>query len=148
METIELADYIQYGFMAFMSLLLIAMFVALLRLMKENGEIKGELKGINNRLDDLSDRVGRSEERIGRLETAVASLNREIGELKGLLVALHQRVDLGHAPPTPTRHRAGDPYPRRSRRRLAASDSCPPASTVVYYRQQAPILFTKGAAKW
>ena len=94
METIELADYIQYGFMAFMSLLLIAMLVALLRLMKENGEIKGELEGINNRLDDLSDRVGRSEERIGRLETAVASLNREIGELKGLLVALHQRVDL------------------------------------------------------
>ena len=100
METITLADYILYGFLAFIGLLLIAMFIALIRLTKENGEIKGELKGVNKRLDDLNDRVGRLENRVerlenrvGRLEETVASLSREVGEIKGLIVSLHQRVD-------------------------------------------------------
>jgi len=87
METITLADYIQYGFMAFICLLLIAMFVALIRLTKDNGEIKGELKGINKRLDDLT-------ERVSTLEKTVLTLAQEVGEVKGLVQALHQRVDL------------------------------------------------------
>ena len=87
METITLADYVQYGFLAFICLLLISMFVALIRLTKENGEIKGELRGINKRLDDLTARVA-------TLEQTVAALGREVSETKGLIVALHQRVDL------------------------------------------------------
>lgn len=94
METITLADYVQYGFLAFICLLLISMFVALIRLTKENGEIKGELRGINKRLDDLTARVGRLEDRVGRLDETVAALGREISETKGLVLALHERVHL------------------------------------------------------
>ena len=94
METITLADYVLYGFLAFIGLLLTAMFVALMRLTKEYGEIKGELIGVNRRLDDLNARVVRLEDRVGRLETTVTAQGREISEVKGLLVALHQRVDL------------------------------------------------------
>lgn len=94
METITLADYVQYGFLAFICLLLISMFVALIRLTKENGEIKGELRGINKRLDDLTARVGRLEDRVGRLDETVAALGREIRETKGLVLALHEPVHL------------------------------------------------------
>ena len=87
MDAITLADYVQYGFLAFICLLLIAMFVALMRLTKENGEIKGELKGINKRLDDLTARVS-------TLEQTVTALGREISETKGLVQALQQSVDL------------------------------------------------------
>ena len=87
MDTIALADYIQYGFMAFISLLLIAMFVALLRQGQDIGEIKGEIRGINKRLDELTARVT-------TLEQAVAALGRELAEVKGMIQALNQRVDL------------------------------------------------------
>ncbi len=78
METIELSDYILYGFLAFIGLLLIAMFVVLIRLTKENGEIKGELKGINKRLDELT-------ERVAKLEQTVLTMFGEVGEIKGRL---------------------------------------------------------------
>lgn len=94
METITTADYVLYGFLAFISLLQVAIVVALWRQGRDIGELKGEIRGIHHRIDALSERVGRLEERVGRLETTVSSLSREVGELKGLLVALHQRVDL------------------------------------------------------
>ena len=94
MDTITLADYVQYGFMAFMSLLMIAMFVALLRQGRDIGELKGEIRGINRRLDDLTERVARLEDRVARLEQSVTALAREVGEVSGLLQGLHQRVDL------------------------------------------------------
>ena len=78
METIALSDYILYGFLAFIGLLLIAMFVVLIRLTKENGEIKGELKGINKRLDELT-------ERVAKLEQTVMTMLGEVGEIKGRL---------------------------------------------------------------
>ena len=87
METITLADYIQYGFMAFMSLLMIAMFVALLRQGRDIGELKGDIRGINRRLDELTARVN-------RLEEALMTLVGEVGEVKGSVQALHQKVDM------------------------------------------------------
>ena len=51
METITLADYILYGLMAFICLLLIAMFVALLHLARDNGEIKGLVQALHQRVD-------------------------------------------------------------------------------------------------
>ena len=97
METITLADYIQYGFMAFMSLLMIAMFVALLRQDRDIGELKGDVRGINRRLDELTARVN-------RLEEALMTLVGEVGEVKGSVQALHEKVDMvmrhRHAPET------------------------------------------------
>ena len=108
METITAADYILYSFLAFIALLQVAIVVALWRQGRDIGELKGEIRGVHFRIDALServgrledrvgrleDRVGRLEDRVGRLEETVASLSREVGELKGLILALHQRVDL------------------------------------------------------
>jgi chromosome segregation ATPase len=108
MDTITTADYVQYGFMAFMSLLLVAIIIGMWRQSRDIGEMKAELRGVNRRIDELAERVGRLaegvgrleervgrlEERVGRLEETVASLAREIGETKGLLLALHERVNL------------------------------------------------------
>ena len=94
MDTITLADYIQYGFMAFMSLLLIAMFVALLRQGRDIGELKGEVGGINKRLDDLTVRVEKLEETVMALAGRLGENTGEIGEIKGLLLSLHQKVDM------------------------------------------------------
>ncbi len=87
METITLADYIQYGFLAFIGLLLIALMVAMLRQVRDTGELKGEVRAINWRMDELT-------QRLERLETTVAAQGREISEIKGLIIALHERVDL------------------------------------------------------
>lgn len=87
METITLADYILYGFLASICLMQVAIVVALWRQGRDIGEIKGELKGINKRLDDLTARVA-------TLEQTVAALGREVSETKGLVLALHQKVDM------------------------------------------------------
>lgn len=94
METITLADYILYAFLAFMCLLLVAIVVALWRQGRDIGELKGEVRGIHHRIDAVGERVGRLEERVGRLEETVAALGREISETKGLVLALHERVNL------------------------------------------------------
>ena len=54
MDTITLADYVQYGFLAFIALLLVAMVVALIRQSGAIGELKGEVRGINLRIDEMS----------------------------------------------------------------------------------------------
>ena len=101
METITLADYVLYGFLAFIGLLQVAIVVALWRQGRDIGELKGEVRGIHHRIDAvgervgrLEERVGRLEERVGRLEETVAALGREISETKGLVLALHERVNL------------------------------------------------------
>ena len=119
METITLADYIQYGFMAFMSLLMIAMFVALLRQGRDIGEMRGDIKGIKQQIEDLkqqnaqtnarvgslasridnvenslSARIDTMSERIDRLMEIVAAQVGGIGEIKGMLQDLHRKVDL------------------------------------------------------
>ena len=98
METITLADYVQYGFLAFIALLLVAMVVALIRQSGAIGELKGEVRGINLRLDEMSrshsERMDGLTARVERLEDGLSALAREVSEIKGLLLALHQRVDL------------------------------------------------------
>ena len=94
METITLADYVLYGFLAFIGLLQVAIVVALWRQGRDIGELKGEVRGIHHRIDAVGERVGRLEDRVGRLEETVAASGREIGETKGLVLALHERVDL------------------------------------------------------
>ena len=109
METITLADYVLYGFLGFIALLLVAMFVALIRQSGAIGELKGEVRGINHRIDEMSkshsermnamgesfsQRMDALTTRVERLEDGLSALAREVSEIKGLLLALHQRVDL------------------------------------------------------
>ena len=101
MEMITTEDYILYGFLAFIALLLVSIVVGMFRQFRDTGEIKGRLSGLERQLAEQSGRIteqsGRIDSlsgRLERLEQTVASLAGEVGELKGLLLALHQRVDL------------------------------------------------------
>ena len=87
MEAIALSDYILYGFLSFMCLLMVAIVVALWRQSRDIGELKGEVRGINRRLDELT-------ERVTRLEQTVMTLAADLGEVKGLVLALHQKADM------------------------------------------------------
>lgn len=78
METVTTADYILYAFLGFNALLMVAIVVALWRLSRDNGEMKGEIRGINRRLDELTGRVA-------NLEQTVLTLVGEVGEIKGRL---------------------------------------------------------------
>ena len=136
-------DYILYGFLAFIALLLVGIVVAMYRQSHDIGELRGQNEGIQRqlaelsgrigdlssrmeglsgrmdeltgRVDGLSERVGELSGRIGglsgrmdgltgrmdgltgrmeRLEQVVASQGAELGEVKGILLALNRQMDL------------------------------------------------------
>ena len=74
MITAEL--YILYGFLAFMSLLLIAILGALYRQSRDIGELKSIIP------------------RVGRLEEQMGTVREQLAEVRGLLMAMHERMDL------------------------------------------------------
>ena len=87
METITTADYILYGFLSFIALLQVSIVVALLRQGGSLGELKGDVRGIHRRLDELTGRVA-------NLEQTVMTLVGEVGEIKGRLnLMLRHRHD-------------------------------------------------------
>ena len=92
MVTAEL--YILYGFLAFMSLLLIAILGMLYRQGRAIGRLEGQFEGLNGRINSLNERINGIEARIDRLEEQMANLREQVAEIRGLLVSLHERVDL------------------------------------------------------
>ncbi len=74
MITAEL--YILYGFLAFISLLLIAILGALYRQSRDIGELKSIIP------------------RVGRLEEQMGTVREQLAEVRGLLMAMHERMDL------------------------------------------------------
>lgn len=78
METVTTADYILYGFLSFISVLLIALVVGQWRQSREIGEIKGRLTALERQVGELT-------ERVARLEQTVMTLVGEVGEIKGRL---------------------------------------------------------------
>ena len=86
--------YILYGFLGFMSLMLLAMFGFLVRLAISVGRIEGQLSGLTDRVNGQSDRINGLENRIERLEGQMVALIKEVAEIKGMLISLHERVDL------------------------------------------------------
>ena len=85
MITAEL--YILYGFLAFICLLLIAILGMLYRQGRAIGRLEGQFEGLNGRINGI-------EARIDRLEEQMANLREQVAEIRGLLVSLHERVDL------------------------------------------------------
>ena len=85
MVTAEL--YILYGFLAFICLLLIAILGMLYRQGRAIGRLEGQFDGLNGRINGLT-------ARIERLEEQMANLREQVAEVRGLLVSLHERVDL------------------------------------------------------
>ena len=74
MITAEL--YILYGFLAFICLLLIVILGVLYRLSRDIGELKSMIP------------------RIERLEEQMGTVREQLAEVRGLVVAMHERMDL------------------------------------------------------
>lgn len=72
--------YILYGFLAFISLLLIAILGVLYRQGRSIGRIEGEIRTLTSRVERLEDQIG--------------TVREQLAEVRGLMVALHERMDL------------------------------------------------------
>ena len=105
MSEVTANAYILYAFMAFQSLLLLALLGAVLRLMFLVGRIQGDINGTRESLQAqinglreaiaaLTVRVERLEEQVIDLRNQIADLREQVGEVRGSLRALHERVDL------------------------------------------------------
>ena len=103
------ADYYLFGFLGFIVLLLIAILGVLYRQSRTIGRLEGQIIGLGQqmrdmndsltaRIDSLATRVDGVESslaaRIERLEEHMATLREQVAEIRGLLISLHERVDL------------------------------------------------------
>ncbi len=87
--------YILYGFLAFISLLLVTLVGFQIRQSFTMGRIVGELR-------TLSARVERLEEQMVNFREQLADFREQLAEVRGMMRALHDRMDLL------TRHRHDD----------------------------------------
>lgn len=85
MITAEL--YILYGFLAFMSLLLVTLVGFQIRQSFTMGRIVGELR-------TLSARVERLEEQMENFREQLADFREQLAEVRGMMRATHERMDL------------------------------------------------------
>ena len=94
MSDVTANAYILYAFMAFQSLLLLALLGAVLRLMFLVGRIQGDINGLRGEINRLWEAIAALTVRVERLEEQVAHLREQVGEVRGSLRALHERIDL------------------------------------------------------
>ena len=79
--------YILYGFLAFISLLLITILGVLYRQSRDIGELKGQFNGLTARMD-------RIESRMDSFEQQLAIMREQVAEIRGMMLSLHERMDL------------------------------------------------------
>ncbi len=94
-------DYILYGFLAFIALLLVTILGVLYRQSRDIGELKGQFNGLitrmdgfESRMDRFETRMDRFEARMDRFEQQLAAQGEQIAEIRGMMLALHERMDL------------------------------------------------------
>jgi uncharacterized coiled-coil protein SlyX len=91
-------DYILYAFLAFISLLLVTILGVLYRQSRDIGELKGQFNGLTTRLDRFESRIDQRmdqfEARMDRFEQQLAALSEQVGEIRGMMLSLHERMDL------------------------------------------------------
>ena len=80
-------DYILYGFLAFIALLLVTILGVLYRQSRDIGELKGQFNGLSTRMD-------RFEARMDRFEQQLAAQGEQVAEIRGMMLALHERMNL------------------------------------------------------
>ncbi len=79
--------YILYGFLAFISLLLVTILGVLYRQSRDIGELNGKFDGLATRMD-------RFESRIVQFEQQLAIMREQVAEIRGMMISLHERMDL------------------------------------------------------
>ena len=87
-------DYILYAFLAFISLLLVTILGVLYRQSRDIGELKGLFDGLSTRMDRFDARMDRFEARMDRFEQQLAALSEQVAEIRGMMISLHERMDL------------------------------------------------------
>ena len=100
-----LNPYILYSVLGFNALLMAVLLGAVLRLMFLMGRMDGRLSGLETAVADLRQdhanlrqemvaHITRLDARIDRLEASLADLREQVAEIRGLLLGIHQRIDL------------------------------------------------------
>ncbi|CAI8030627.1 hypothetical protein GBAR_LOCUS17357 [Geodia barretti] len=84
---------ILFAIMGFQGLLVVTMLVAVLRLSSVVGRLEGRIDGIWEELRNIRQEVA-GREQVAGLREQVAGLREQVAENRGLLRALHERVDL------------------------------------------------------
>ena len=79
--------YILYGFLAFMSVILAALTVAVIRLSFVVGRQNGQLTSLN-------ERVGRLEVKVDENTKAISDLNERVAEIRTLIFGINDRINL------------------------------------------------------
>ena len=79
--------YILYGFLAFMSVILAALTVAVIRLSFVVGRQNGQLTSLN-------ERVGRLEVKVDENTKAIGDLNERVAEIRTLIFGVNERINL------------------------------------------------------
>ena len=72
--------YILYGFLAFIGLLQVTIVVALIGLSHSMGRMEGQLNSLTARVE--------------RLEEQMGTVREQLGEVRGLVLSMHERMDL------------------------------------------------------
>ncbi len=91
--------YILYGFLAFISLLLVAVLGFLIRIAFSVGKLQGQYNSLSEQMREMNVALTA---RIDRLEEQMGNFREQLAEVRGLMRALHDRMDLL------TRHRHDD----------------------------------------
>ena len=85
---------ILYGFLAFMSLVLVAMFGFMVRLAISVGRIEGQLNGLTARVERLEQEMVNFREQLANFREQLADFREQLAEVRGMMLALHDRMDL------------------------------------------------------
>ncbi len=85
---------ILYAFLAFMSLMLVAMFGFMVRLSISVGRIEGQLNGLTARVERLEQEMVRLREQLDNFREQIADLREQVAEVRGMLLAVNRNIDL------------------------------------------------------
>ena len=85
---------ILFAIMGFQGLLVVTMLVAVMRLSSTVGRLEGRIDGIWEELRNIRQEVADIRQEVAGLREQVAGLREQVAENRGLLRALHERVDL------------------------------------------------------
>ena len=97
--------YILYGFLAFISLLLVAALGFLIRIAFAVGRLQGQYNGLseqmremnaslNARIDRLEEQMNNFREQLANFREQLADFREQLAEVRGLMRGLHDRMDL------------------------------------------------------